>query len=51
MTSTTTTDAMRCFNMSLLSALLLDTSGPMYKCDTVLCMHCSFSLLTFSSEL
>lgn len=31
MTGETTTDAMRCFNMSLLSALLLDTAGPMYK--------------------
>jgi hypothetical protein len=31
MTGVTTTDAMRCFNMSLVSALLLDTAGPMYK--------------------
>ena len=31
MTGRTTTDAARCFNMSLVSALLLDTAGPMYK--------------------
>ena len=31
MTGQTTTDAMRCFNLSLVSSLLLDTAGPMYK--------------------